>query len=50
MKDIKNGNIFLLEVKESDLVLNETGYLERNGLGKNLNAKKSCRRFMKENL
>ena len=47
---MRNGNTFLLKVKESNFVLNETSYLERNGLGQNLNAKGSCRRFMKGNL
>ena len=27
-----------------------SGYLERNGLGQNVNAKESCRRFVKGNL
>ena len=40
----------MLRVDESNFVLNETGYLERNGLGQNLNAKESCRHFMKGNL
>ena len=45
-KDIRNGNTFLLKVKESNFALNETGCLKRNGLGQNLNAKESCRRFV----
>ena len=32
-KDTRNGNTFLLRVEESNFVLNETGYLERNGFG-----------------
>ena len=31
---------FLLRVEESNFVLNETGCLERNDVGQNLNAKK----------
>ena len=50
MKDIRNGNTLLLKVKESNFVLNETGCLERNGLGQNLKAKESCRRFVKGNI
>ena len=41
------GTHFLLKVKESNIVLNETGCLEKKGLGQNLKAKKSCRRFVK---
>ena len=49
-KEKRNGNAFLLKVKESNFVLNEIGCLWRNGLGQNMKAKKSCRRFMKDNL
>ena len=44
-KDNGNGNTFLLKVRESDFVLNETGCLERNGCGQNLNAQESCRKW-----
>ena len=46
-ENIRNGHIYLLKVKESNFVLNETGYLETNGLEQNMNAKESFRTFMK---
>ena len=49
-KSIGNGNPFLLNMKKRNFILNEAGCLDRNGLGENLNAKESCRRFVKENL
>ena len=49
-KDIRNRSAFLLKVKEGNFVPNEIACLERNGLGQNLRAKESCRRFVKGNL
>ena len=45
-KDSRNGNTFLLKVKEGNFTLNKTDCLERNGLGQNLNVKENCRRFV----
>ena len=45
-KNIRNGNIFLFKVKESNFVLNET---EKKWLGTNSECKGRCRRFVKGN-
>ena len=39
-KNIRNGNTVLLRVEESNFVLNETGYLERNGFGTKFRSKR----------
>ena len=49
-KGIRNRNAFLLKVKKGNFVPNETGCLGKNGLGQNLKAKESCRRFVNGNL
>ena len=49
-KDVRCGNTFVLKVKESNLILNETGCWERKGFGQNLNAKASRGSFVKGNL
>ena len=45
----RNGNTFLLKVKEGNFGLNETDWREM-AWDKNLNVKESCRGFMKWNL
>ena len=39
-KDTRNGNTVSLRVEESNFVLNETGYLERNGFGTKFRSKR----------